>query len=252
MLFDFTDCVKDSTMLLMLVFALLLQGLTSSPAEEQMTWHLTGLDTIGGVKPVVEGHPQVTAEGIHFNGKDDALFLPEHPLAGAETWTWEMVFRPDADGAEEQRIFHLQSVDGEGKDYPHMRQLFEIRIRQVPGRAEKGWCLDSFATSSDQPGTFRTLLDCSPEKLHGFGDGFHTATATYDGMMLRSYVDGVLQAEGTVKLSPQMPGRTSLGVRINHLYYFKGTIAEARFTRHVLGPGEFLVGRGAMGKSGGG
>jgi hypothetical protein len=231
-------------MLLMLIFALLLQTAPSGHGSDQTTWYLTVLHEIDGMKPVVEGHPQVTAEGIHFNGKDDAVFLPVHPLAGAETWTWEMVFRPDADGPEEQRIFHLQSVDAEGKDYPNMRQLFEIRIRPFPGSTKKRWCLDSFATSSKQEGTFRTLLDCSPEKLHAFGDGFHTATATYDGRMLRCYVDGVLQAEWTVKLSPQLPGRTSLGVRINHLYYFKGTIAQARFTRHVLRPEEFLVAQG--------
>ncbi len=237
-------------MLSMLVFALLFQAVPPEPAKEQVTWRLHGLDLIGGVKPVVEGHPEVTAEGIHFSGTDDAVFVPVHPLAGAETWTWEMVFRPDADGAEEQRIFHLQSVDADGKDSPNMRLMFEIRIRFVPGSLEKRWCLDSFATSAKEAGAYRTLLDCSPEKLHGFGNGFHTATATYDGRTLRNYVDGVLQTEGAVKLSPQMPGRSSLGTRINRWDYFKGTIYEARFTRHVLTPEEFLVPFGkAVGRS---
>ena len=76
--------------------------------------------------------------------------------------------------------------------------------------------------------------------MHPFG-AFHTVTATYDGTTLRSYVDGVLQAEGAVHLTPQLPGHTSLGVRINHVFFFKGTIYEARFTRHVLPTQKFLA-----------
>ncbi len=70
---------------------------------------------------------------------DDALFVDVHPLAGASTYTWEVIFRPDADGAQAQRFFHLVEVDpATGKDTGN-RMLFEIRI--VKGE----WCLDSFA-----------------------------------------------------------------------------------------------------------
>ena len=100
--------------------------------------------------------------------------------------------------------------------------------------------LDSFATVSAKPDEHITLLPCTPETMHPFG-AFHTATATYDGTTLRSYVDGVLQAEGAVHLTPQLPGHTSLGVRINHVFFFKGTIYEARFTRHVLPTQNFLA-----------
>jgi len=41
-----------------------------------------------------------------------------------------MIFKPDADGKAEQRIFHLQSIDpATGTDVPEERMLFEIRIR---------------------------------------------------------------------------------------------------------------------------
>ena len=222
-----------------LILTLSLLFVPALHAQEQTTWHLTNLNEIGGIKPAVEGHPTASAEGIHFNGKDDAVFFAAHPLAGATTWTWEMVFRPDPDGAPEQRVFHLQPVDADGKDMPQMRMLFEIRIRDVPGTTEKRWCLDSHARVSATPPGLITLLDCSAQKLHAFG-AFHTATATYDGITLRSYVDGELQGEGPVRLTPQLPGYSSLGTGINRQYYFKGTVPEARFTRRVLPVREFL------------
>ncbi|SFS09455.1 Concanavalin A-like lectin/glucanases superfamily protein [Granulicella pectinivorans] len=203
-------------------------------AQDQTVWHLNQPAAIKALQPSIEGHPEFTAQGVHFDGRGDALFFPTHPLAGARTWTWEMVFRPDADGQTEQRIFHLQPVDAAGKDIPTMRNLFEIRIHGSQ------WCLDSFASVSAKDDEHITLLPCTPETMHPFG-AFHTATATYDGTTLRSYVDGVLQAEGAVHLTPQLPGHSSLGVRINRLFYFKGTVYEARFTHHVLPVGEFLV-----------
>jgi hypothetical protein len=208
--------------------------LLASSLHAQTIWHLNNQAEVKALHPTIEGHPAFTPEGIHFNGKDDALFFPVHPLAGAQTWTWEMVFRPDPDGQTEQRIFHLQPVDAQGQDILTMRQLFEIRIHG------NQWCLDSFATVSDKPDEHITLLPCTPETMHPFG-AFHTATATYDGTTLRSYVDGVLQAEGAVHLTPQLSGHTSLGVRINHVFYFKGTIYEARFTRRVLPTKDFLA-----------
>jgi len=224
-------------------FAALLLAPMLLHGQDQTVWHLDRLDNVGGNRTIVEGHPQIVdtsaGKAIHFNGTDDALFVPLHPLAGARTWTWEMIFRPDPDGAPEQRVFHLQPVDAAGADLPNMRQLFEIRIRDIPGSSEKGWCLDSHARASAQPAEMLTLLDCAPVHMHRFG-GFHTATATYDGTTMRSYLDGVLQAEGTVSLAPQMPGHSSLGTRINRTYYFKGTILEARFTRHVLPVSKFL------------
>ena len=40
--------------------------------------------------------------------------------------------------------------------------------------------------------------------------------------------------------SPQRPGHSSVGVRINLKDHFKGAIFEARFTRRALTPREFL------------
>src|ERR1700739_4817915 len=91
------------------------------PAKQVM-WRFEDTASLGGNAKKVLGHPKVIetplGKAIDFNGVDDSLFVGVHPLAGAETWTWEMIFKPDADGKAEQRIFHLQSVDpATGQDY---------------------------------------------------------------------------------------------------------------------------------------
>ena len=205
----------------------------SQEAAKQVTWRFDDAAALGGHATRILGHPQVIdtpmGKTIEFNGVDDALFVSMHPLAGAETWTWEMIFKPDADGRAEQRIFHLQSIDpGTGEDVAEERMLFEIRI--VKGE----WCLDSFATSGGQR---LPLLNC--EKRYPFGR-WYRVTTVYDGKMLKNYVGDELQGEGEVHLIPQRPGRASAGVRINLVDHYKGSIYSTRFTRSALGVGDFL------------
>jgi hypothetical protein len=64
--------------------------------------------------------------------------------------------------------------------------------------------------------------------------------AVYDGTEFRSYVDGTLDGAAQIQLAPQGQGRSSVGVRINKVYYFKGAVRLARFTRRALAPSEFL------------
>ena len=206
---------------------------SSSQEVKQVTWRFDDTASLGGHATKVLGHPKVIetpmGKAIAFNGVDDALFVDVHPLAGAETWTWEMIFKPDADGGAEQRIFHLQSIDPVmGTDVPQERMLFEIRIR------DGKWCLDSFATSGGQS---KALLNC--EKKYPFGK-WYRVTTVYDGKMLKNYVGEELQGEGEVKLVPQRPGHLSVGVRINLVDYYKGAIYSTRFTRSALGPGDFF------------
>ncbi len=147
---------------------------------------------------------------------------------GVSAYTWEVIFRPDADGAEAQRFFHLAEIDpATGKDTDN-RMLFEIRI--VKGQ----WCLDSFANTN---GAARTLLNCND--LHPLGQ-WYRVTAVYDGKTLRNYVGDEMQGEGELHMAPQGPGHSSIGTRINQRDYFKGAVFEARFTPRALKPEEFL------------
>src|SRR5689334_14042853 len=61
---------------------------------KQTIWKFDNLDSIAGFKTEVEGHPKVIAtvdggKAIEFNGVDDAMWVENHPLAGAKTFTIE-------------------------------------------------------------------------------------------------------------------------------------------------------------------
>lgn len=188
-------------------------------------WNFDSITQIGGHAVKAEGHPHVIStpagKAVEFGGVDDALFLDVHPLAGAETFTWEVIFRPDG-GAVEQRFFHFQE---DGSD---ARMLFELRV--IEGK----WALDSFALKGKES---KALLDRT--KLHSLG-AWHHAASVYDGREYRNYVDGVLEGAAEVHLAPQGPGRTSVGTRINRVNYFKGAVLKARMTNRALPPAEFL------------
>ncbi len=210
------------TLLLLLTMSARVLGQT--PQGE--TWRFDRLDRLGNHPTQVEGAPKVveTPQGkaVSFDGVRDALFVDVHPLAGAETFTLEVIFRPAADGKPEQRFFHLQETGSQ------TRLLLETRL--LPG----GWCLDSFAATSKGS---QTLIDRL--KLHSLG-AWHHAAMVYDGKTFRHFVDGALQGEAVVALAPQGPGRTSVGVRINRVDYFKGEILVARMSRQALPVAEFL------------
>jgi hypothetical protein len=194
-----------------------------TPAQ---VWKFDSISKIGGHAVTAEGHPRVIStpagKAVEFGGIEDALFLNVHPLAGVETFTWEVIFRPDVGGAPEQRFFHFQE---NGTD---TRMLFEIRV--IDGK----WCLDSYAQSGKES---KALMDRA--KLHTLG-AWHHAAAVYDGRVYRNYVDGVLQNSAELHLAPQGPGQTSVGTRINRKDYFKGAVFEARMTNRALAPSEFL------------
>jgi hypothetical protein len=200
----------------------------------QTVWTFDQLSALGGAPLTVEGGPRLTAgpvagtQATLFDGVDDALFVGKHPLAGAETFTFEAIFRPDG-GAFEQRWFHLAEDEApvEGKPLIGTRFLFEIRV------VENQWALDAFMKG---PGYNHTLLFL--DKLHPVGRWHHVAQ-TYDGTMYRSFVNGVLQGEAPVAFKPQGPGRASVGCRMNRVNYFNGAVAEARFTAKALAPSEF-------------
>ena len=71
---------------------------------------------------------------------------------------------------------------------------------------------------------------------------YHVASV-YDGKEFRNYVDGVREGAAEITFVPHGPGRTSVGVRINKVFYFKGAVRLALVTRRALDPKEFLSSR---------
>ena len=204
----------------------LLLGVAAAAQSPQEVWTFDRLDRLGGHPTKVLGQPRVIdsplGKAVEFDGVDDALLVDVHPLAGAETFTWEVIFRPYTGGRPEQRFFHMQ------EEGTQTRLLLETRL--IDGQ----WCLDSYAHSGQKG---QALID--RKKLHPL-DQWHHVAMVYDGREFRHYINGELQGAAEVQLAPQGKGRTSIGVRINLVDYFKGAIHQSRMTRQALKIEEFL------------
>src|SRR5213593_3806827 len=181
---------------------------SAGPAPRQVPfelWTFGRLDRIGDDTPTILGHPKLidarASRAVEFNGRDDALVLDIHPLAGARAFTWEVVFRPESGGSPEQCLLQAGTL--------------VLNIRIVDGQ----WTL------------------AEGKRLHPLGAWYHLAMV-YDGRELRQYVNGELEGSAALHLAPQGPGHCSAGVRINRRDYFKGAIHLARMTSHALTPTE--------------
>jgi hypothetical protein len=208
---------------------------TRRKAKEEMSsaivWKFDSLETIAGHPVEVVGAPQLidtpAGKAIQFNGAE-VIYLPVHPLAGAATFTWEIVFRPDG-GDEEQRFFHLQEQDATTGADGDGRMLFELRV------IGDQWCLDGFVKSGENG---LTLID--RQKLFPLGK-WYRVTLVFDGTTVKAYVGDALQGEGTIAYQPHLPGHTSVGMRINRISPFKGAVLSARMTPRALAVEEFLA-----------
>jgi hypothetical protein len=188
-------------------------GQEKGPPDVAVVWTLDNTRLIGGHMPTVWGAPQVAEGGpaVRFNGVDDGLVLPVNPIAGWAQFTIEALIEPAASGAAEQRFLHIEDEHGS-------RALLELRMLE-DGR----WCLDTFLLS----GANRlTLIDRT--RLHPAGR-WHWVALRYDGRKMAGFVNGAMQAEGDVAIPAFAVGQTSLGVRLNRVFWFKGAIREVRF-----------------------
>jgi hypothetical protein len=216
---------------------------------DSVVWTLDNLQSIGG-HPVskVLGAPKVidtpAGKAVEFNGVGDALFVSAEPVAGYAKWTAEVIFRPDAGGAQAQRWFHMQA---NGSD----RVLFELRNNGTT------WFLVSFVQSGANYA--RAYAVGFP---HAVGAWYHAAIVV-DGTSMKHYINGVYEnagpcstptvptAEGcatTEMLAAPYPlayqpigaGGTSFGCRYTQEAFMKGAIRLARFTPRALTPAEFI------------
>jgi Concanavalin A-like lectin/glucanases superfamily len=213
-------------MILMCTFgSLVLPGAASA---EPVVWHLDNLEWIAGHEVTVEGEPKVietqNGKAIEFDGMNDGIFLDLHPLAGMSEFTVEVVFKPYSGGAPEQRFFHMQENGSEN------RVMFETRLVD-----NDRWFLDTFIKSGDQKLTLKSIED-----THELGSWYHAAIVV-DGHSFRHFVNGEMESCEELRFTPQQAGRTSLGVRLNKINWFRGAIRTVRITPRALQPDEFLT-----------
>src|SRR5690606_40425638 len=153
----------------------------------------------------------------------DLLILDTNPLAGASVFTVEVVFRPDPEGEREQRFLHFQAEEDH-------RVLVETRLND-----QNEWFLDTFIKAGESEKTLQ-----SRESWHPLGEWYHAALV-YDGQEMRHYINGVQERSGSVEYSPMAGGKTSIGCRLNQVYWFKGAIQTIRISHRPLNPDEFLT-----------
>jgi hypothetical protein len=204
------------------------QTKTASPAARApVIWTVDQLANIGGHAPTVLGEPKAEeidgVRGLRFDGLDDGLFVPDNPIAGLPVFTIEILFRPESGGLAEQRFLHIQDVSS-----VDARALIETRL-------ENGtWYLDTHVRTHEA--RKQTLVD--PTKTHPTAR-WYWAALSFDGKTMAHFVNAVRECEAPLEFEPLAAGRTSLGVRQNKVYWFKGAIAEVRFHSEAL-PAEKL------------
>jgi hypothetical protein len=198
------------------------------PDAEPVVWHLDNLHSISGHEVSVEGEPKVVdtpnGKAIEFDGIDDGIFLDVNPLAGMSAFTVEVIFNPYAGGAAEQRFFHMQP------DWSESRVMFETRL------VESGfWFLDTFVKSGEQ-----NVTHFADDHMHETAKWFHAAIIVNEGSFAH-YVNGERERSTPLQYEAQKSGKTSLGVRLNKVHWFKGAIRTVRITPRALSPEEFLT-----------
>jgi len=194
-------------------------------------WNLDQLEKIGGHVTSKIGGPIVgtTEKGkaVFFDGIDDGLIVESNPLFGAPAFTIEIIFKPeftDNPNNTEQRFLHIQNMKNENS-----RILIELRVTK-----DNRWFLDTFSKSDD------AALTLYAEKYpHALGLWYHAALV-YENGTLKHFVSGIEEMSGLVNYIPIEEGHTSLGMRINHVSWFKGAIRTVKMSQSAIAPSEFL------------
>ena len=219
--------MKIFAALILLFFALTGFAQETKTPKKSVTWKINNLKKIGGNSVEVLGNPQVIkterGKAVLFDGVDDALFINHNPLAGFREFTVEAVFRPDAGGAKEQRWLHIEDTEN-----TESRALLETRL------VGDEWFLDTFLKSGEN----RSALYAENFK-HPLG-GWYAVALVFDRKEMRHYVNGKLELSGKISIKPFGKGITSIGVRQNKIYWFKGAVQKVRFTNRALSQNEFM------------
>jgi hypothetical protein len=189
---------------------------------QSTTWKINNLQKVNKHQTEVLGNPKVIKKAIEFDGIDDGIFLDTNPIEGFSAFTIEAIFRPDANGLKEQRWFHIEQNEFEA------RVLLETRL------VGDEWFLDTFMKSGEN-----RLPLLAENFRHKLGKWYHVALV-YDSKTMSHFVDGKFEMSGEINFKPMKKGKTSLGVRQNKVYWFKGAIKKVKFTNKALTPNKFI------------
>jgi hypothetical protein len=216
------------TLAMVAAVALFSAEVTSEQPRSAFTWRFDNLQNVGGYAVRIIGKPSAVdteiGPAIAFDGAGDGLFLDVNPLEGLTRFTLEIVLKPAPDGSEEQRFVHIE------EERSGNRVLIELRRH-----ADTRWTLDTYLRSGEAG---LTLLDHG--RTHAAGS-WYVAALTYDGKTMSHFVNGRQELSGVTRFAPLGRGRTSIGVRLNRVSWFKGLIHSLRVTPDALPPERLLT-----------
>ncbi|MBA0882326.1 LamG domain-containing protein [Flavobacterium undicola] len=215
------------TALLFMVFSFVSKAqITDTKKNKKTEWLVAALLQNKTDQTTVLGNPTIFnspyGNAVAFNGIDDALFLKEMPLKGIESFTVEMIFKPESNGVFEQRILQIGEITGD-------RMLLEIRV------VDSNWYFDGFVASRGVK-----LALAKEELIHPLGKWYHVAFVVTPNS-LTTFVNGTQELQQNYTFNPIEQGQASIGVRMNKVTWFKGVIYKIQISPQALKPNQFLT-----------
>jgi len=210
-------------------------NLKAQSESYQITWNLDNTDKIGGysVSPL-NTLPSISeskgSKYLLFNGVDNALLIKGNPLGTTQSFTIEVIIRPDSSfnpANLEQRYLHIGKTASDKE-----RILLELRLLK-----NQKWAADVFVGSENSSLTF--LDTVHSEHLHPAGKWYNIALV-YENSRATSYINGIKDTTDKVIFHSLSDANISIGARQNPRSWFKGGIKTIRFTNLALVPAEFL------------
>jgi len=210
------------------LFLFLFVSSCGTSGVNDVVWDFTDINSIGGNKTTVIGQPKIIeaekGKAIEFDGVDDGLIVETLPIAGAEKFTIEIIFCPEATGLQTQRFLNLQENNSRNR----------VLLIMEASPSDKIWYLQTFIKSSAG-----TLDMFQAEKFYPTGQ-WHSVAVVYDGQKLHNYVNGIKEFSQELAFTPLAEGKTSIGMKINQQSYFNGAVRKIRFSRQALEPDKLL------------
>lgn len=217
--------------LLIIVFVnSIISGSVLYGQDKGIRWDINNTENIDGNKVEAIGNPVLKKSGTYnaslwFDGIDDGLLIKNNPVDSYDSFTIEVIFKPDSTYPKniEQRFVHIQDPD-----YGNRRILIELRMTE-----NNMWYLDTFIKAETEQ---LTLADS--KALHPAGVWSHAALI-YDKGTMKHFVNGKEEISGKINYLEIKNAFTSIGTRMDKRSWYKGYIAVVKITNRALSPEEF-------------
>ncbi|MDR2841009.1 MAG: LamG domain-containing protein [Paludibacter sp.] len=207
--------------------------INSLSAQNATIWNIDNLNSIGGYAIMVTGEPKIVQSDLgnaleFHSASSDRIQIPSFPLANAQEFTIEVIFKPYAmDSLAGPRFFHICKNGGTDKNTITLETRYNSR----------GWYADYYIRQVSDKGYI------NPALTHPIDQWAHIALV-YRNNSFKGYTNGNEEnsaAGNTDSLLPGANAEISLGGRMNNVNYFDGIILKVIFTPAALTPDKFTL-----------